>query len=142
MSGNAQNQVWTGLIGNALACMFAILGIFLLGLLFIPPALICVFIGTFCAIKNRNVTSLITCIVAWILIVIAIGVSPTILLMLSLASLAGVAATSGSVGKAAPIQSPPVKEPAKTEEIRIEVAPTQPQPPVPAQAEQPPEVSM
>ncbi|NLY03746.1 MAG: hypothetical protein GXZ15_02730 [Campylobacter sp.] len=50
-----------------LAIVFAIIGIFFLGIVFVPLALILTIITTIQAIKRREVSSIVIAVVAWIL---------------------------------------------------------------------------
>ncbi|MDA3054236.1 MULTISPECIES: hypothetical protein [unclassified Campylobacter] len=72
----------SGNTAGILAIVFAILGIFFLGILFVPLALVCAIIATIKAIKG--VASKLVAIISWILIIIAFATSPMLLGMLSI----------------------------------------------------------
>ena len=67
----------SGNTAGILAIVFAILGIFFLGILFVPLALICAIIATIKMVKG--LASKLVTIIAWILLVIAIATSPSLL---------------------------------------------------------------
>lgn len=67
----------SGNTAGILAIVFAILGIFFLGILFVPLAFICAIITTIKTIKG--IASKLVTVIAWILLAVAIVTSPTIL---------------------------------------------------------------
>lgn len=71
-----------GNTAGILAIVFAILGIFFLGILFVPLAFICAIIATIRAIKG--VASKLVTVISWILIIIAFATSPMLLGMLGM----------------------------------------------------------
>lgn len=75
-----------GMTAGIIACVLAVLGIFLFGVVFIPLAIIVALIGTIIAIKNKNLSGIGVNILAWILILVGIITSPAIWVLLGLAS--------------------------------------------------------
>lgn len=69
-----------------LAIVFAILGIFFLGFVFVPLAFLLDLFATYKCIKKQ--ASIIVTAIAWILTFIALATSPVLLTALGLASLA------------------------------------------------------
>lgn len=59
-----------------LAIVFAIIGIFVLAIVFVPLAILLAIFATYKAIKKTG--SLIVAIIAWLLIIVAIATSPTL----------------------------------------------------------------
>lgn len=72
----------SGNTAGILAIVFAILGIFFLGILFVPLAFICAIIATIRAVKG--VASKLVAVISWILIIIAFATSPMLLGMLGM----------------------------------------------------------
>ncbi len=67
-----------GIIPGAIACVFAVLGIFLFGVIFVPLAAIVAIISTILAIKSKNVGSIGLSIAAWILTAVGFFTSPVL----------------------------------------------------------------
>ncbi len=76
-----------GIIPAVVACVFAILGIFLLGIVFVPLASIFALAATLTSLKNFSLGGICLTIAAWILIVIAFFTSPA--LMAAIAGIIG-----------------------------------------------------
>ena len=79
----------TGIIPGIIACVLAILGMFTVGIFFIPLAAIVALIGTIVAIINRNIGGMGIALLAWILTIAGLLVSPVLLAVLGLAALIG-----------------------------------------------------
>nr|WP_314120266.1 hypothetical protein [uncultured Campylobacter sp.] len=60
-----------------LSIVFAILGIFFLGIVFVPLAFLCAIAATYQAVKKQ--ASLIIAILAWILTIVGLITSPVLL---------------------------------------------------------------
>ena len=67
-----------------LAIVFAILGIFFLGIVFVPLAILLSAVATYKAVKKQS--SLIVAIIAWILTIIGLFTSPLLLATLGFTS--------------------------------------------------------
>lgn len=60
-----------------LSIVFAILGIFFLGIVFVPLAFLCAITATYQAVKKQ--ASLVIAILAWILTIVGLMTSPVLL---------------------------------------------------------------
>ena len=121
-----------GFVVNLIACIFGGASIIFFALLFLPIAVILAVIGLFQARKARNSTATILNIVAWVLIVIAAVISPTIWLLFAGIFVGTLAVTSTP----APTPAKPAPKPPQQIERKME-APTPPPPPVIAPAPEP-----
>jgi len=74
----------TGVIPGIIAGVLALLGIFSVGLVFVPLAILVALIGSIVAIKNFNIGGVGVNILSWVLIVVGIAVSPGIWVALAL----------------------------------------------------------
>ena len=63
-------------LAGILAIVFAIIGIFVLAIVFVPLAILLAAFATYKVIKKTG--SLIVAIIAWLLIIVAIATSPTL----------------------------------------------------------------
>lgn len=68
-----------GLMTGIIASVLAILGIFTLGFVFIPIAILIAMIGSLLALKHKNSTGIAMNALAWILIVVGFMTSPFLL---------------------------------------------------------------
>ncbi|MDA3052764.1 hypothetical protein OFO01_04770 [Campylobacter sp. JMF_01 NE2] len=71
-------------VAGILAIIFAILGIFFLGIVFVPLAFICALVATFGAVKGKS--SILVAVIAWILLIIAFATSPALIAALGFGS--------------------------------------------------------
>jgi hypothetical protein len=69
----------SGIIPGLIACVLAILGIFTIGIVFIPLAAFVALIGTIVAIKNINLGGIGIAVLAWILTIFGFASSPVLL---------------------------------------------------------------
>jgi hypothetical protein len=65
-----------GMLAGIFACVFAVLGILFLGIVFVPLAFIVAIIGTVLAVKAKEIASIGVNILAWILVLIGFATSP------------------------------------------------------------------
>lgn len=86
MSGN--KQVGSGLIAGIIACILAVLGILVFGVVFVPLATVVAVVGTVIAVKNKNIAGIGVNLLAWALVVIGVFTSPVLLAVLGIGSLA------------------------------------------------------
>jgi hypothetical protein len=77
-----------GVLAGILGCVFAVLGIFTLGFLFIPIAALCSLIGLLNGISGLNIVGIAISTLSVFLTVVGLAFSPVLLLMLGI-SLAG-----------------------------------------------------
>jgi hypothetical protein len=77
----------SGITPGVIACVLAILGIFTVGVLFIPLAIVVASIGTFVAVINRNIGGIGVAALAWILTIAGFFLSPVLLGIVGLSSL-------------------------------------------------------
>jgi len=68
------------------ACVFAVLGILFLGVVFVPLAFIASLVGTILAAKTRDVASILVNVSAWILVVIGFSTSPLLIASIGFAA--------------------------------------------------------
>ena len=73
-----------GLLPGLIACILALLGIFTLGVLFIPLAALVAVISTIIAIKNKSISGIGATILAWILTIVGLVLSPVLLALIGL----------------------------------------------------------
>lgn len=66
-----------------LAIVFAILGIFFLGFVFVPLAFLLTIITTIQAVKRKDTTSIIIAVLAWIFVFVGLMTSPMLLALIS-----------------------------------------------------------
>ncbi len=74
----AESSQMTGVIPASLSSVFAILGIFTLGIVFIPIAFILGILGTVFSVKSKNKTGIGLSILAWVLVIIGFLLSPVL----------------------------------------------------------------
>lgn len=72
----------TGIIPGIIACILAILGMFTIGVVFIPLAAVVALIGTIVAVKNKNFGGIGLAVLAWILTIVGFVLSPVLLSLL------------------------------------------------------------
>ena len=72
-------QVNPGSTAGALACAFAVLGIFTLGVVFVPLAAFIALLGSVMAIMHLNIAGMAMNALAWFLVIIGILTSPVLL---------------------------------------------------------------
>jgi len=77
-----QGNAKTGVVPGIIACVFAILGIFTIGMVFVPLAAIVALIGTIIAAKNAHWGGIGVNMLAWILTLVGLFTSPTLLAIL------------------------------------------------------------
>lgn len=65
-----------------LAIVFAILGIFFLGFVFVPLAFLLTIITTIQAVKRKDTTSIIIAVLAWIFVFVGLMTSPMLLALI------------------------------------------------------------
>ena len=87
----AQQQVvltkqGAGMVTGISACILALLGIFTLGIIFVPMAVIVALLGTIIAIKNKNVAGIGVFVLAWGLIIVGLFTSPVLLGLIGLSA--------------------------------------------------------
>ncbi|OBW99956.1 hypothetical protein QV05_08675 [Gallibacterium genomosp. 1] len=78
----AKNKDWV--TAAIIACIFAVLGILFLGMVFVPLAAIIAIIGTIFAIKSRNTKGICLNILVWVLVFIGLITSPMLLALIGL----------------------------------------------------------
>jgi hypothetical protein len=69
----------TGMVAGIIASVLAVLGIFFLGIVFVPLAIITAIVGTIIAVKNKNAGGIGVNILAWVLIAVGFATSPMLL---------------------------------------------------------------
>ncbi len=74
----------TGILPAIIACVLAILGIFTIGILFIPLAAIVGAIATYLAFSGKNLGGIGLSVLAWLLTIAGFILSPSLLLLLGL----------------------------------------------------------
>ncbi len=80
-----QAKEGTGIFVGFIACVLAVLGILLLGKIFVPIAFIVAIIGTIIAVKNKNSAGIGINILAWVLTLIGLFTSPVLLGIIGIA---------------------------------------------------------
>lgn len=68
----------TGITPAIISCILAVLGIFTLGILFIPLAACTALIATIVALKNRHFGGIGLAILAWVLTIVGFASSPVL----------------------------------------------------------------
>ncbi len=68
-----------GMVAGIIACVLAVLGIFFLGVVFVPLAAVVALIGTIIAIKNKNIAGIGVNALAWVLTIVGLFTSPLLL---------------------------------------------------------------
>ena len=76
----------SGIIPGIIACVLAVLGIFTIGILFVPLAAVVALIGTIVAVKNMNFGGIGVAVLAWILTIIGFATSPVLWAAVGLSS--------------------------------------------------------
>ena len=76
----------SGIIPGIIACVLAILGMFTIGTLFVPLAVLVALIGTIIAVRSRNAGGIGVALLAWILTVVGLLLSPVLLSLLGFAA--------------------------------------------------------
>ncbi len=115
----------SGLLAGLLGCIFAILGIFTLGILFVPIAVICSLIGILSGVIGRSSTGVIVSLLAGVLSFFGFVYSPTLWLVVAAAIGLSAASSVTQPKTEAPLQSVitrpalPDKQPAKEFEQNI-----------------------
>ena len=74
----AESSPNTGIIPASLSSVFAVLGIFTFGIVFIPIAFVLGIIGTIFSVKNKNKTGMGLSVLAWVLVIIGFLLSPVL----------------------------------------------------------------
>lgn len=85
-----------GLVAGILGCVFGVIGIFALGLVFVPLALLCALVGFFRGIAGRSAAGFSTSVLAGVLALVGFATSPSLWLLAGVASLAGTGALVAS----------------------------------------------
>ena len=75
----------TGMVAGVISSVLAVLGIFTLGIVFVPLAAITVAIGSIVALKNMSGGGIAVNVLAWILVVVGLFTSPVLLLAIGMA---------------------------------------------------------
>ncbi len=98
-----------GVLAGVLGCVFGVLGIFFIGLIFVPLAALCAIIGLIRGIGSGSATAVGLSIIAGILCFFGFAVSPSLWVLLGVGLLAGLIASHHATPTIAP---PPVNPPA------------------------------
>jgi hypothetical protein len=77
-----------GMLPGIFACIFGILGILFLGIIFVPLGLIVAIIGTLGTIKSKDVASIGVNVLGWVLVIAGFICSPSLWLLLGFGSAA------------------------------------------------------
>lgn len=104
-----EHRAPAGVLAGALGCVFGVLGIFFIGLIFVPLAALCAIIGLIRGIGSGSATAIGLSILAGILCFFGFAVSPSFWLLLGVGLLAGLMASHHATPTIAP---PPVNPPA------------------------------
>jgi hypothetical protein len=80
-----------GTLAGIFACIFGILGILFLGIIFVPLGFIVAIIGTIGAVRSRDPASIGINLLGWVLVIIGFFTSP--LLLIAILGLIGLAAS-------------------------------------------------
>ncbi len=68
-----------GSTAGGIACLFSVLGIFTLGVVFVPLAAVIALVGSVMAIMHLNIAGMAMNALAWFLVIIGILTSPVLL---------------------------------------------------------------
>lgn len=98
-----------GVLAGVLGCVFGVLGIFFIGLIFVPLAALCAIIGLIRGIGSGSATAVGLSIIGGILCFFGFAVSPSLWVLLGVGLLAGLIASHHATPTIAP---PPVNPPA------------------------------
>jgi len=79
-----QGNAKTGVVPGIIACVFAVLGIFTMGMVFVPLAAIVTLVGTIIAAKNTHWGGIGVNVLAWVLTLVGLFTSPALLAILGL----------------------------------------------------------
>jgi len=77
-----QRSTGTGMVPGIVACVLAILGIFTVGIVFVPLAAVTALVGTIIAAKNAHWGGAGVNILAWVLTLVSLFASPALLAFL------------------------------------------------------------
>jgi len=72
----------TGVAPGIIACILAVLGIFTIGMVFVPLAAIVALVGTIIAVKNAHWGGIGVNVLAWVLTLVGLFTSPALLAVL------------------------------------------------------------
>ena len=72
-----------GYVGGTIACILAILSIFIMGVVFLPIAIVIAIFSTINALSNGNIGGILYNLLAWVLIVTGAFTSPAFLLLIA-----------------------------------------------------------
>ncbi len=108
-----------GLIAGLLGCIFAVVGIFMLGIIFVPLAIVCSLIGLLRGITGLSAAGIMVSVLGGVLSVVGVASSPSLLLLM------GGAIVASQVD--APTERPPMLQ--KAVEQTVTAPPTASVPP-------------
>jgi len=74
-----QGNSKTGVVPGIIACVLAVLGIFTIGMVFVPLAAIVTLVGTIIAAKNAHWGGIGVNVLAWVLTLVGLFTSPALL---------------------------------------------------------------
>ncbi len=69
-----------GMVAGIIACVLAVLGVFTIGIIFVPLAAIVAILGTVIAVKNKSLPGIGANVLAWILTLVGLYTSPLLLI--------------------------------------------------------------
>ena len=69
-----------GMVAGIIACVLAVLGVFTIGIIFVPLAVIVAILGTVIAVKNKSLPGIGANVLAWILTLVGLYTSPLLLI--------------------------------------------------------------
>lgn len=98
-----------GLIAGLLGCAFGVLGIFTVGVIFVPLAALCGVVGLLRGLFGRSPSGIGTSVLAAVLVVLGFIASPSLWALLGLSVLVSQVASSPPPQRAQPITAPIIK---------------------------------
>jgi hypothetical protein len=84
-----ENLMKAGMLAGIFACVFGILGILFLGIVFVPLGFITAIIGTIGAVKSKDIGSIGVNVLGWVLVIIGFFTSPVLLALIGIGALQG-----------------------------------------------------
>jgi len=79
---SGQKSTGTGMVPGIIACVLAVLGIFTVGIVFVPLAAVMALVGTIIAAKNAHWGGAGVNVLAWVLTLVGLFASPALLAFL------------------------------------------------------------
>ncbi|MDR3159226.1 MAG: hypothetical protein LBU11_09530 [Zoogloeaceae bacterium] len=79
----------TGMLAGIFACVFGVIGILFLGVIFVPLGFITAIIGTIGAARSKDMGSIGVNVLGWILVLIGFFTSPVLWALLGFGALLG-----------------------------------------------------